>query len=38
MFNRFLDPNNEGMKPLRDWVKNKSKIVYTNFDQYRMNY
>ena len=34
MFNRFFNPNDDDMKPLRDWVKNKGKIVYTNFGQY----
>ncbi len=34
IFNRFLDPNDDDMEPLRDWVKNRGKIVYTNFGQY----
>lgn len=35
MFSRYLDPNNDDVKPLRDWVKSRGKIVYTNFGQYR---
>ena len=34
MFNRYLNPNNEDMKPLRDWIKSRGKIVYTNFGKY----
>ena len=35
MFNRFFNPDDDDMKPLRDWVKNKGKIVYTDFSDYR---
>ena len=35
MFSRYLDPNNDDMEPLRDWVESKGKIVYTNFGQYK---
>ena len=31
----FLDPNNDDVKRQRNLVKNKGKIVYTNFDQYK---
>lgn len=34
MFNRYLDSNDDDMKPLRNWIKNKGKIVYTNFGKY----
>ena len=34
MFNRYLNPNNDDMKPLRDWVKSRGKIVYTDFGKY----
>ena len=31
----FLDPNNDDVKRQRNLAKNKGKIVYTNFDQYK---
>ena len=34
MFSRYLDPNNDDMKPLRDWIRSRGKIVYTNFGKY----